>query len=46
MIIRAEDSVIVCARNEEDISQLEVYSEHSFIFDAHAMLLNLGTCVG
>lgn len=25
MIIRAEDSVIVCARNEEDISQLEVY---------------------
>ncbi|KNA06714.1 hypothetical protein SOVF_178500 [Spinacia oleracea] len=25
MFIRAEDSVIVCARNEEEISQLEVY---------------------
>uniref|UniRef100_A0A803N207 Transducin/WD40 repeat-like superfamily protein n=1 Tax=Chenopodium quinoa TaxID=63459 RepID=A0A803N207_CHEQI len=25
MIIRAEDSIIVCARNEEEISQLEVY---------------------
>lgn len=25
MIIKAEDSIIVCARNEEEISQLEVY---------------------
>lgn len=28
MIIKAEDSVIVCARNDEELSQLEVHSKN------------------